>query len=261
MIYRLALPVFALALMTATANAQDRADTPRQIGASYSGSVLFLTVADIQLSASLQPDTYSAAAHFESAGLLAWFNDTNIDAGVSGYRNGRALQPWRYDHINHASKKGRTVGIDFPEGVATPRINPPFGSMGEPPASEAERNGALDPISAVFSLTLASQNSAQGVCTGTIAVFDGKARYDLRLENRGPDRVSTRAWRGDAILCQAYLEPVSGYDPGDRPTEDETSEPVSIWLAPIEDVYVPVRFRLKSSIGEINIKALSINVE
>ena len=213
------------------------------------------------MSAQLEAETYSAAAHFQSAGLLAWFNDTDIEAGVSGYRKDRDLTPWRYSHINHASEKGRTVGIDFPEGIATPNINPPFGSMGEPPATEDERLGALDPISAIFSITLASVGEDDTVCSGTLPVFDGKARYDLRLNNAGTERVRTRAWRGEAILCQAYLEPISGYDEGDRPSADETSDPVSIWLAPIEDVYVPVRFQLKASVGEINIKALSVSVE
>jgi len=151
------------------------------------------------------------------------------------------------------------VGIDFPGGAATPDIDPPFGSMGEPPASEAERAGALDPITVILSLMLGPID-AQGdaLCSGRLPVFDGKARYDLRFENLGPDAVRTRAYRGQAIRCQAFVEPVSGYDPGDRPTEEETARPVNIWLVEVDGVHIPVRFRAATQIGNISIEARRI---
>ncbi len=228
---------------------------PEQVFAEYSGSVLFLKVANISLSAGFDDETYSAAAAFQSAGLLSWFDDTDIKATVSGYRTGSGLGPHRYEHTNFANDKGRVVGINFPAGTAVPHINPPFGSMGEPPASDAERAGALDPISALLGLMMSLPVDESGVCRGRIPVFDGKARYDLRLHNAGLDDVRTRGWRGEAIRCQAYVEPVSGYDEGDRPSEDDTARPVTIWLAQIGEMYIPVRFRAQTRLGSINVRA------
>ena len=106
------------------------AAAPAELTVAYSGALYFLPVADISINVIYPEGTYSASATFQSAGLLRWFDDTNIEAGVSGYREGRVLQPWRYQHLNYASGTGRIVGIDFPEGLAEPDINPPFGSMG-----------------------------------------------------------------------------------------------------------------------------------
>lgn len=257
---------FALAAAAPGATAQlapaadDPIQPPDSLFVEYTGSVYFLSVADISLSARFSEVDYAAAATFESAGLLRWFDDTNIEATSIGYRGGKGLLPYRYEHINYASDKGRVVGIDFPGGVAMPDINPPFGSMGEPPASDAEREGALDPISVMLGLTLALPGDRDTPCTGSLPVFDGKARYDLRFENAGRDEVRTRAWRGEAVRCRAYVEPVSGYDPGDRPTEDETARPAHIWLAPIDGVYVPVRFRAATQIGDINVTATRITL-
>lgn len=257
-------------LLAATAlAASDEAETaapalervPERIQLNYSGSVWIVPVAQIGVSAVFPTGTYSASTTFESAGLARWFDDTDIHAGVTGYRAGTALQPWRYEHLNRASGKGRTVGIDFPEAVATPDIDPPFGSMGQPAASEEEREGAIDPVSALLGLTLGMPVGEDGVCAGRLPVFDGKARYDLRFERGGTERVRTRAWTGDAIVCQAYVEPISGYDPGDRPTEEETRRPVTIYLAAIHGHYVPVRFRAPTPIGEANIQATRIEVE
>lgn len=252
------------ACLAAAAAGSARAETvrvPERLTLNYTGSVWVVPVAEIGIGAVYREDSYSASAMFQSAGLLRWFDDTNIEAGVTGYRDEAALRPWRYSHLNHASDKGRVVGIDFPGGVASPDIEPPFGSMGEPPASEAQRAGAIDPISAMLGLALGMPMDSEGVCTGRLPVFDGKARYDLRLERAGTERVRTRAWRGEALVCEAYLEPIAGYDPGDRPDESETGEPVRIYLAEIEGAYVPVRFKADTQIGAINIQATRIEVE
>ncbi len=234
---------------------------PDQFFMEYTGSVYFLQVADISITARMEEATYSAAATFQSAGLLRWFDDTDIQASSVGYRTGESLTPWRYEHINYASEKGRVVGIDFPEGTATPDINPPFGSMGEPPASEAERAGALDPVTVILNLMLGPIDTGdEEVCSGRLPIFDGKARYDLRFENVGMDDVRTRAYRGQAIRCQAYVEPISGYDPGDRPTEEETARPVNIWLVEMQGLHVPVRFRASTQIGNISIEARRIGI-
>lgn len=234
---------------------------PERILLNYTGSVWVIPVAEIAVSAVYPTGTYSASATFQSAGLARWFDDTDIEAGVTGYRAGSALQPWRYHHLNHASGKGRTVGIDFPDAVATPDIDPPFGSMGEPPASEDDRTGAIDPISALLGVTLGMPVGREGICAGRLPVFDGKARYDLRFEQAGTETVRTRAWRGEAMVCEAYLEPISGYDPGDRPDEEETQSPVIIYLAEIDGHYLPVQFRADTPIGKVNIQATRIELE
>lgn len=247
----------SLIALTAPARA-DVSAPPEQVYAEYAGSVFFLKVADISLSAAFQDGTYSAAATFQSAGLLRWFDDTDIEAVTSGYRGAQGLTPYRYQHTNHASNKDRVVGINFENGAAIPDVNPPFGSMGEPPASDEERAGALDPISVLLGVMMSLPADADGVCAGRLPVFDGKARYDLRFENAGMDEVRTQGWRGEAVRCQAFVEPISGYDPGDRPSEEETAQPVTMWLAPLGDVYVPVRFRAQTQIGSINIQATRV---
>jgi hypothetical protein len=260
-----ALLMLALVPAAARAEAQGGDDaapaSPQQFYAEYSGSIYFLQVADISLTARLDNGTYSSAASFQSAGRLRWFDDTDIQASAIGYRAGEGLTPYRYEHVNRASDKGRVVGIDFPDATATPDINPPFGSMGQPPASPAERAGALDPITVILNLMLGPIEAGdEALCSGRLPVFDGKARYDLRFENLGADDVRTRAYRGPATRCQAFVEPISGYDPGDRPTEEEVARPVNIWLVEMDGVHIPVRFRAATQIGNISIEARRIGM-
>lgn len=235
---------------------------PAGLVVQYSGSLFMIPVANIAINAVWPGETYSATAVFQSGGLLRWFDDTNIEAGVSGYMQETELVPWRYQHFNHASGTNRIVGIDFEDGRAVPDVNPPFGSMGDPPASDEDREGAIDPISGILSMMLATPATANGdICVGSVPIFDGRARYNLRLENGGMSEVSTRAYRGEAMICRAYVEPISGYEEGKRPTEEDTARPVTMWLAPMEGLWVPVRYRANTRIGNITISAVRLSVD
>lgn len=249
------------ALTDSAAMADMAAPPPLAISVNYSGSVLIFRVANITLSGEIADENYGANARFTTAGLAALFSDADIEASITGYADG-ALRPWRYEHFNHSSGSGRTVGINFPEGVATADVVPPFGSMGEPPANEDQRDGAVDPISALLRLGLRQTSDPSEVCSGRIPVFDGKARYDLRLEVAGGNTLRTRAYRGETIRCHAFYEPIAGYDPEDMPTESDIAEPVVLWLAPFADgaIHLPVRIRTNSGFGAITIEARSISV-
>lgn len=236
---------------------------PLAVTVQYSGSVMMFQVADIVVSSQFAEGDYQASARFTAAGLAALFTDADIEAGVSGYREGARLRPWRYSHLNHASNKNRIVGIDFPDGVATPDINPPFGNMGEPPASEDERRGAADPLSTLLSVGLGAAANGDSLCSGTLPVFDGRARYNLRFEDGGTDRVRTRAWSGEAVVCNAYYEPISGYEADEFPSEDDISHPITFWLAPVHDgaMHIPVRIRTNAGFGGVTVTARSIQAD
>ncbi|MHA6287439.1 DUF3108 domain-containing protein [Maricaulis sp. CAU 1757] len=249
------------------AKADDAAVSPaaadtRTLSVSYSGSVLIFQVADINLTSEFSSDTYQASARFTTAGLAALFSDADIEAGVTGYRDGPQLRPFRYSHLNHASNKNRIVAIDFPDGVATPNINPPFGNMGEPPASETERRGAADPLSTLLALSVGAVAQGESVCRGQLPVFDGRARYNLRFVDGGREAVRTRAWSGDARVCHAYYEPVSGYEVDEFPTPEDIARPITFWLAPMDNgsIHVPVRIHTNAGFGGATVVARSIEL-
>ncbi|WP_417491031.1 DUF3108 domain-containing protein [Maricaulis sp.] len=257
-----------LVLSGSVGNADDAADISSAappagthgVTVQYSGSVLIFQVADISINSEFADDTYQAAARFTAAGLAALFTDADIEAGVSGYRDGAELQPYRYSHLNHASSKNRIVGIDFPDGVAMPDVNPPFGNMGEPAASDADRIGARDPISTLLAMGLGAVSSGSSHCDGRLPVFDGRARYNLRFEDGGLRDVRTRAWSGEALVCRAYYEPISGYEADEFPSADDIAEPIDFWLAPVNggEFYVPVKIRTNAGFGGVTVTARSM---
>jgi len=226
------------------------------LSARYSSRVLIFPVGDITFQANLSGQAYSATTRIEAAGLAALFTDFDINAEVDGVLAASGITPSRYAHVERTGRKVRSVEVSFPAGVASSHVEPPFGSWGVPPASERDRTGAIDPMSAFVALSDQLTQGAGRGCSGVLPVFDGKARYNLRLESRGMDRVRTGGWRGDAVLCDIWYEPVAGYDPEDYPSERELSQPLRIWLAPIEGgrYFLPVRLYTRAGLGGVTIE-------
>ena len=230
------------------------------ISARYDGWVLVFKVGEIELNARFGGEAYEADSSVTAAGLAALFTDFDIRAEVEGRLDADRAAPARYAHVERTGDKVRAVDVSFAGEVAVSDVEPPFGSLGVPPASDSDRTGVIDPMSAFFELSETLTSNGTG-CTGQIPVFDGKARYNLNLEPAGREHVRTRAWRGEALVCHAFYEPISGYDPEDYPSERETRLPLEIWLAPFNDgaFHLPVRLHTRAGFGGVTIEAREIN--
>ena len=242
-------------------SAPEIAEDAVRVSARYASSVLFFKVGEITLDARFGEAGYAAESYIEAAGLAALFTDFDIRAEVSGQGGNGAREPQIYEHVERTGSKVRSVRIEFSDIVARSEAEPPFGSWGVPPASDSDRTDVIDPMTAFFELSRRLEGG-EG-CQGRLAVFDGKARYDLRLETVGTDRVRTRAWRGDALLCHAWYEPISGYDPEDYPSASELRHPLVLWLAPIagDSAYLPVRLHTRAGFGGVTIELTGLSVE
>ncbi|SDL69223.1 DUF3108 domain-containing protein [Maricaulis salignorans] len=235
----------------------------RVISARYSSSVLIFRVGAISLTARIDPEHYAADTVVEAAGLAALFTDFDIRAEVEGRRTEASVLPLRYAHVERTGSKVRAVDIAFDNRMASAHATPPFGSLGVPPATAEQREGVIDPISAIFLLAQARIGGEAGVCSGSLPVFDGKARYNLRLEAGESQTIRTPAWRGEALLCHAWYEPIAGYDPEDYPTQAELRYPLDIWLAPFPEhgFYLPVRLHTRAGFGGVTIQVAELDIQ
>lgn len=229
--------------------------------ADYTGSVWAIPVGRVSLTADIEPDGYQARSQVDAAGLAALFSDLRIVSRVEGdLERGRA-SPTSYAHDEYNRHKHRRIDMSFENGIARSVAAPNFSNWGEPPASEADRAGATDPMSAV--LMLSQSMSGREQCSGRIPVFDGRLRYDLELRHRGREQVRTRGWRGEALVCDAFYRPISGYTEDQRPEPRDLRHPLTLWLAPIgEDHYVPVRLQTRAGFGVlVELNSLELTVE
>lgn len=232
---------------------------PIAVEAEYRATVWRIPVGRIALEAELGAARYEARAVSQAAGLAALFSDVRIVSRVEGeIAAGRAL-PVRYAHDEFTGAKHRRLEMSFKDRIARSVAEPEFSNRGEPPASEADRDGAIDPMTAV--VMLAQAMTGDTACSGVLPVFDGRLRYDLALQARGRERVRTRAFQGEALVCDAFYRPISGYTDAQRPEPEELRHPLTFWLTELEPGrLLPVKVRTRAGFGA-TLELRSIRIE
>jgi len=231
---------------------------------SYGGRLFGFTVVKVQLSAAFVGESYAARAEYKSSGLAAIFRKMKVVASTSGQIINGKLRTREYWHKELDGRKNRELSMSFATSDVSVRADPPLHSMGDPAASMAQRLEAVDPVTGILTLaSYASSEPKMGQCTGTLRIFDGKQRYDLRLEAMGLEKVRTRAYRGEALRCNAWYIPVAGFDADDLVDPDEYSRPVVMWLADVGNtgIRVPVRFEARLDFGRVVVDARRIEIK
>jgi hypothetical protein len=141
------------------------------------------------------------------------------------------------------------------------KVDPPPDDNGERvPVTEADRHGVLDPMTA--SLTRVPGNGdllSPEVCQRSMAIFDGRMRYDLKLAFKRMDMVKAeKGYAGPVVVCSVYFLPVGGYIPSRGAIRYITKlRDMEIWLAPIAGTRVLVPFLAQgpTPIGEAVMRA------
>jgi len=94
---------------------------------------------------------------------------------------------------------------------------------------------------------LAADPLGPDACRAGVAVFDGRMRYDLKLDFKRMETVKAeRGYRGPVVVCALYFAPVAGYIP-DRPVIKylAAQRSIEIAFAPVAGTRVLVPFWLK----------------
>lgn len=175
--------------------------------AAILGSVV-LGQADYEVTANAT--RYGVRASLRTSGAARIFDQTEITATTSGAVAGAALTWGRYD-LSHAyaGHKFRRTQMNHAGAAVTAEIAPRYGSMGQPPATTAQQNTSLDPLTAVFAL--GRQIGAARACTGQVLVFDGRQHYRLSVAPRGQGNFTGGGYNGPALTCVFRYEPISGF--------------------------------------------------
>jgi hypothetical protein len=193
---------------------------------------------------------YAVYADIKTSGLGALLKKLEIWAVTLGQNNRTNLKPIFHVQQN-LDKKNRRVEMNYtnPAGPIDVKIIPTLGSQGIPPASPEERFAADDTLSAILNLMMRGWGDKEEICDGTIKVFDSKQHYGLRMEPSGTKRLKFDGQKFDALSCDIYYEPISGFDPEDLPENEESATPVKVYFQhrPEIGLYIPIRFTYKIS--------------
>ena len=128
------------------------------------------------------------------------------------------------------------------------------------PVTEAHRRNVFDPMTAsLLRVPGTADPLSPDACHAGTAVFDGRMRYDLKLDFKRMETVKAeKGYYGPAVVCAIYFVPVAGYIP-DRPVIKYLAAQRNIEIAfvPIAGTrfLVPFRISMPTLIGTAVLEA------
>ena len=194
-------------------------------------------------------DQFTASAFGGTAGLLkAFAGGTGTGASQGRIVNG-ALVPTNYSATTTTSKKSEAIRMVLTGGnVREYAIEPePPVDPNRIPLTDAHRRGVYDPMTgSMLRVPGTSDPLSPDACRTGAAIFDGRMRYDLKLDYKRMETVKAeRGYHGPALVCSIYFTPVAGYIP-DRPVIKylAAQRNMEIAFVPVAGTRILVPFRL-----------------
>ena len=207
-------------------------------------------------------DQYSAAANGGTTGLLkALAHGTGTGAAQGRVVNG-ALVPTNYTATISSSKKSETIRMSLAGGNVKDFViepTPPVDAK-RIPVTDAHKRGVFDPMSATLQRVPGNADPlGPGACHATTGIFDGRMRYDLRLDFKRIETVkSEKGYHGPVVVCSIYFSPISGYVPDRFAIKYLAAQrTMEVWLAPIAGtrVLAPYRLTIPTPLGTGKLEA------
>ena len=268
---RLALPprsacrlAFAALCGLALAWGADPVAAQGKLEAQYEASLAGIPVGRGAWNIDIGDDVFAAAASGGTTGLLKSFAGGSGTGASQGRIVNGALVATGYQASTTTSKKTENIHITLDKGNVKE-----FGIEPDPPVdpdrivvTDAHRRGVFDPMTAsLVRVPGTGDPLSPEACHGSAPVFDGRMRYDLKLDFKRMETVKAeKGYHGPVVVCALYFVPIAGYIP-DRPVIKYLAAQRNIEIAfvPIAGtrILVPFRMAIPTPFGPAVLEATS----
>ncbi|HEY7664443.1 MAG TPA: DUF3108 domain-containing protein [Xanthobacteraceae bacterium] len=250
-------------VLAATALAVTVADAGRslvlgqgKLDARYTVSLAGLPIGHGAWVISIGNDYFSASANGATSGLLQIFTSGVGESTARGGVSGGQPIPSNYAARIVADHKTDEVRMVISAGAVKEfRVEPPtVAGPDRVPLTEAHRHGISDPMTgSLIRVPGNGDTLVPQACQRTLAIFDGRMRYDLQLTFKRLEQVrSQKGYQGGVVVCAVRFSPIAGYV-RDRAAIKYLVQlrDIEMWLAPIAGtrVMVPYRASVPTPIG------------
>ena len=234
----------------------------QRLDARYVISMTGIRVGQSAWTVNIDNDHYSVSASGGSVDLLNVLLRGEGMARVSGSIADGRLVPEQFSSSLIEEGEKIDLKMTFAEGnvsMVESNARPP--DPDRVPVTQSHVRGVTDPLSALVLPAAGGDNSpAKESCERTLAVFDGRRRYDLALSFKRVEKMQHRPEGERLLVCNVVLRPIAGhradsmimrYVAGRRDME--------ISFAPIAGTrfLAPFRLSLPTLIGTMAVQATS----
>jgi hypothetical protein len=220
-----------------------------RLDARYEATLAGIPVGKGAWTIDISDDQFSASASGGTAGLLKTF----ASGSGTGAAQGRVVNGFpvatNYSASTTTSKKTEAIHMFLVNGTIkeyaiepTPPVDPD-----RLPVTDAHRRGVFDPMTgSMLRVSGTADPLSPDACHASAAVFDGRMRYDLKLDFKRMESVrAEKGYQGPVVVCAVYFVPIAGYIP-DRPVIKylAAQRNIEIAFAPVAGTRILVPFRM-----------------
>ena len=245
-----------IGLNTSSASAQGKLE------AQYEATLAGIPVGRGAWNIEITEDQFSASAAGGTAGLLKAFASGSGAGSSQGRVVNGALVSSNYSASTTTSRKTEAIRMVLNNGtIKEYAIEPqPPVDPDRIPVTEAHKKGVFDPMTgSMLHVPGTADPLSPEACRASAAIFDGRMRYDLKLDFKRMATVkSEKGYQGPVVVCAIYFAPVAGYIP-DRPVIKYLSAArnMEIAFAPVlgTRILVPYRMIIPTPLGVAMLEA------
>src|ERR1700679_190360 len=220
-----------------------------RLDARYEATLAGIPVGKGAWTIDISDDQFTAAASGGTAGLLkAFAGGTGTGAAQGRVVNG-ALVATNYSASTTTSKKTEAIHMILSGGTVRE-----YGIAPEPPVdperipvTDAHRRGVFDPMTgSMLRVPGSGDPLSPDACRTRAAIFDGRMRYDLKLDYKRMETVrAEKGYQGPVVVCAVYFSPIAGYIPDRAVIKYPTSQRnIKVAFAPVAGTRILVPFRM-----------------
>jgi hypothetical protein len=246
----------AMSALPAAARAQGKLE------ARYEASIAGIPIGKGTWVIDIADSRYTAAASGATTGLIRAFTGGQGTSAAHGTMHAGAPVNSTFASTIATGRKTDEVRLTVANGVVKESsVDPPLETEPERiPLTDEHRKGILDPMTASLLRTPGTgEPLAPEACQRTVAIFDGRLRYDLRLAFKRMDRVKAdKGYEGPVVVCAVNFTPIAGFIPSRAAIRYLIKQhDIEAWLAPIAGtrVLVPYRVQGPTPIGRMVLEA------
>jgi Protein of unknown function (DUF3108) len=220
-----------------------------RLDARYEATLAGIPVGKGAWTIDIADDQFTAVASGGTSGLLKAFAGGSGTGASQGRVVNGALVSTNYSATTTTSKKSEAIHMVLANGVVKE-----YGIEPEPPVdpdrlpiTEAHRKGVYDPMTgSLLRVPGTGELLTPDACRTGAAIFDGRMRYDLKLDFKRMETVKAeKGYQGPAIVCAIYFTPVAGYIPDRAVIRYLTAQRhIEIAFAPVAGTRILVPFRM-----------------
>lgn len=231
-----------------------------QFDARYTLSMSGIVIGKLTWRTQIGAADYTTSASGGVSGFLSLFVKGEGNVTVKGQMKDGRPRPLSFVSAVEREDEKVNVQIAFDNArVVSLKVEEPPHESDRVPIEPAHKTGVIDPLSAFLIPGSSDDPMERAGCERTLAMFDGRRRYDLTLSYKRTDTIKNDSGKQSMVLvCAIKFTPMSGHR-SSSPLVKFLAEgrEIEVWLAPVTGtrILAPVRLSVASLVGNMVLQA------